>query len=132
MKIALVCPASLPATQFGGILILAVNMAKEFARRGNDARIFTTDLDAADNLHTFNKKLPRVETINGFKINRTHCWFSIYLFYVNPHMYKQLKDFDADIIHTIGLRSFQSLIAAFVSKKKNIPLVISDQGGLFT
>ncbi len=132
MKIALVCPASLPATQFGGILILAVNMAKEFARRGNDVRIFTTDLDAADNLHTFNKKLPRVETINGFKINRTHCWFSIYLFYVNPHMYKQLKDFDADIIHTIGLRSFQSLIAAFVSKKKNIPLVISDQGGLFT
>jgi len=132
MKIALVCPASLPATQFGGILILAVNMAKEFARRGNDVRIFTTDLDAADNLHTFNKKLPRVETINGFKINRTHCWFSIYLFYVNPHMYKQLKDFDADIIHAIGLRSFQSLIAAFVSKKKNIPLVISDQGGLFT
>lgn len=132
MKIALVCPASLPATQFGGILILAVNMAKEFAKLGNDVRIFTTDLDAAGNLHTFNKKLPRVETINGFKINRTHCWFSIYLFYVNPYMYKQLKDFDADIIHTIGLRSFQSLIAAFVSKRKNIPLVISDQGGLFT
>lgn len=132
MKIALVCPASLPATQFGGILILAVNMAKEFAKLGNDVRIFTTDLDAAGNLHTFNKKLPRIETINGFKINRTHCWFSIYLFYVNPYMYKQLKDFDADIIHTIGLRSFQSLIAAFVSKRKNIPLVISDQGGLFT
>ena len=37
-----------------------------------------------------------------------------------------------DIIHTIGIRSFQSFIAAIVSKKKKIPLVISDQGGLTT
>jgi len=37
-----------------------------------------------------------------------------------------------DIIHTIGIRSFQSLVAAFIAKKKKIPLVISDQGGLTT
>ena len=37
-----------------------------------------------------------------------------------------------DIIHTIGLRSFQSIVAWMVSKKLNIPLVISDQGGLTT
>lgn len=132
MKIALLCPASLPATQFGGILFLTVNLAKEFVKLGNKVTIFTTDLDSANNLHTFNKKLPHVEVVNGFKINRTHCWLSIYLFYINPGMYRQLQNFNADVIHTIGLRSFQSLIAAFVSKKKNIPLVVSDQGGLFT
>jgi glycosyltransferase involved in cell wall biosynthesis len=132
MKIALLCPASLPATQFGGILFLTVNLAKEFVKLGNEVTIFTTDLDSANNLHTFNKKLPRIETVNGFKINRTHCWLSIYLFYINPGMCKQLKNFNADVIHTIGLRSFQSLIAAYVSKKKKIPLVVSDQGGLFT
>ena len=42
-----------------------------------------------------------------------------------------MKD-SPDIIHTIGVRSFQSFIAAIVAKKKNIPLVISDQGGLTT
>ena len=39
---------------------------------------------------------------------------------------------EQDIIHTIGIRSFQSLIAALVARKKKIPLVISDQGGLTT
>ena len=37
-----------------------------------------------------------------------------------------------DIIHAIGVRSFQSYVAALVSKKRNIPLIISDQGGLTT
>ena len=47
-------------------------------------------------------------------------------------MYSQLKHDKPDIIHTIGIRSFQSLIAAIISKKFKIPLVISDQGGLTT
>jgi len=37
-----------------------------------------------------------------------------------------------DVIHAVGIRSFQALIAAMVSKKKNVPLIISDQGGLTT
>lgn len=130
MKIALVCPASLPATQFGGILHLTVNMAKGFSKSGHDVTIFTTDLTAADDLKTFDKKLPRYETISGFKINRSHCWFSIYLFYINPGMYWQLLKYRPDIIHSIGLRSFQSFIAAIIAKKKQISLVVSDQGGL--
>ena len=32
----------------------------------------------------------------------------------------------------IGVRSFQAFIAALVSKRKKVPLVISDQGGLTT
>jgi glycosyltransferase involved in cell wall biosynthesis len=47
-------------------------------------------------------------------------------------MYKEIKNDRPDIIHTIGLRSFQSIIAWLVSKKINIPLVVSDQGGLTT
>ena len=42
-----------------------------------------------------------------------------------------MKD-DFDIIHAVGIRSFQAFIAAVVSKRKKIPLVISDQGGLTT
>ena len=47
-------------------------------------------------------------------------------------MYKQMINDDYDIIHTIGIRSFQALISAIISKRKKIPLVISDQGGLTT
>ena len=47
-------------------------------------------------------------------------------------MYFRMINDQHDIIHTIGVRSFQSFIAALVSKQKKIPLVIADQGGLTT
>ena len=132
MKIALTCPASLPATQFGGIMFLCLDIAKESSKIGHDVTIFTTDLDFANNPKTFNKKLPRIEKIQNFLINRSHVWFSIQLFFVNPGMYFQMNKQNFDIIHTMGIRSFQSFVAAFIAKKKKIPLVISDQGGLTT
>jgi len=132
MKIALACPASLPATQFGGIMFLCVDIARELAKNGHDVTIFTTDLDFANNANTFNKKLLRTESIHGFTINRTHVWFSYQLFYVNLGMYFIMRKEKYDIIHTIGIRSFQSFIAALISKKNKIPLIISDQGGLTT
>lgn len=132
MKIAFCCPASLPATQFGGILFLCVDLAREFSNKNNKVTIYTTDLDFANNPKTFNKNLPNEEKIEKFFIKRTHVWFSLALFYVNLGMYSQMLKDDMDIIHTIGIRSFQSLIAALISKKKNIPLIIADQGGLTT
>ena len=132
MKVALVCPASLPATQFGGIVFLAVDLAREISELGHDVTIYTTDLDFTNGANKFNKSLPRFEKIEKFKINRTHVWFSLKLFFINPSIYKHIKNDKPDIIHTIGLRSFQSIAAWFVSKKTNIPLVVSDQGGLTT
>ena len=132
MKIALTCPASLPATQFGGILFLCIDIAKELSDKGHEIRIYTTDLDFANNPKTFSKKLPRIEIINKFKIYRSHVWFSLNLFFVNPYMYFQMLKYNPDVIHAIGVRSFQSFIAAIISRKKKVPLVISDQGGLTT
>ena len=132
MKIALVCPASLPATQFGGNMFLSLDIAKELSKNGHEVTIFTTDMDFANNAKTFNKKLPRKEKIQDFFINRSHVWFSIQLFFINPGIYFQMKKEKFDVIHTIGIRSFQSFIAAIIARKKNIPLVISDQGGLTT
>ena len=132
MKIALVCPASLPATQFGGIVFLAVDLAREISELGHDVTIYTTDLDFSNGSNKFNKELPRLEKIKKFKINRTHVWFSFKLFFVNSSMSKQIEDDKPDIIHTIGLRSYQSIVAWRASKKLKIPLVASDQGGLTT
>ena len=132
MKIALTCPASLPATQFGGILFLSIHIAKNLSDAGHNLTIYTSDLDFANNASTFNKKLPSKEKIENYSIKRTHVWFSTFLFFVNPGMYKQMMDDEIDIIHAIGVRSFQAFIAAIVSKQKKIPLVISDQGGLTT
>lgn len=132
MKIAIACPASLPATQFGGIMFLSIHIAKKLSNSGNNVTIYTTDLDFANNTSTFNKKLPRKEKIGNFWIKRTHVMFSKFLFFVNPGMYKQMMKDEFDLIHIIGIRSFQALIATLVAKKKKIPLVISDQGGLTT
>ena len=132
MKIGIVCPASLPATQFGGILFLGVDLARELSNAEHEVTIYTTDLDFANNSKTFNKKLPKEENIQNFKIKRSHVWFSIKLFFINPGMYFHMMNDEYDIIHTIGIRSFQSFIAALVAKKKKIPLIISDQGGLTT
>lgn len=132
MKVALVCPASLPATQFGGIVFLAVDLAREISEMGHDVTIYTTDLDFSNGPNEFNKSLPRKEKFENYTINRTHPWFTVKLFFVNPSMYNQIKNDKPDIIHTIGLRSFQSTIAWLVSKNTNTPLVVSDQGGLTT
>ncbi len=132
MKIGIVCPASLPATQFGGILFLAVDIARELSNQNHQVTIYTTDLDFANNPNTFNKKLPREENIQNFKIKRSHVWLSLKLFFINPGIYFHMINDEQDIIHTIGIRSFQSLIAALVARKKKIPLLISDQGGLTT
>ena len=132
MKIAFVCPASLPATQFGGIMFLCVNISKKLSSIGHNLTIYTTNLDFANNTNTFNKKLPKNEKVENFIIKRTNVWFSIFLFFVNPGMYKQMMKDKFDIIHAVGIRSFQAFIATIVSKRKKIPLVISDQGGLTT
>lgn len=132
IKIALCCPASLPATQFGGIVFLALDLARELSKMGNEISIYTTDLDFGNGPKKFNKKLPNNEMIDNFRIKRTHVWASINLFYINPKMYFQMLNDDMDIIHTIGIRSFQSFIAAMISKKRKIPLIVSDQGGLTT
>ena len=132
MKIALCCPASLPATQFGGILFLCVDLAREFSKNDNQVTIFTTDMDFANNPKTFNKNLPKEEKFDNFLIKRTHVWFSFVLYFLNFGMYNQMLKEEMDIIHTVGIRSFQSFIAALIAKKKKIPLVIADQGGLTT
>ena len=132
MKIAIVCPASFPATQFGGIVFLAVDLAREISALGHDVTIYTTDLDFSNGSNKFSKELPRIEKFENFTIKRTHSWFSVKLFFINPSIYKQLSEDKPDIIHTIGLRSFQSIMAWLVFKKTNVPLISTDQGGLTT
>ena len=132
MKVALICPASLPATQFGGIVFLAVDLAREISKIGHEVTIYTTDLDFSNGPNKFNKNLPRLEKFEKFRINRTHVWFSLKLFFINSSMLKEIEKDKPDIIHTIGLRSYQSIIAWRASKKLRIPLIVSDQGGLTT
>ena len=132
MKIAITCPAFLPATQFGGILFLALDIAKEISKKQSKVTVYTTDLDFLNNSKIFNKKLPKIESLDNFQIKRSHVNFNIELFFINLGMYKQITKDSPEIIHTIGIRSFQSFVSAIISKFKKIPLITSDQGGLFT
>ena len=75
MKIAIACPASLPATQFGGIMFLAIEIARESTKMGNEAIVYTTDLDFANNAKVFNRDLPDDEIVEDVHIKRSHVWF---------------------------------------------------------
>ncbi len=132
MKIALTCPASLPATQFGGILFLCTDIARELAKKDHNMTIYTTDLDFGNGVNLFNRKLPIIENYDGFTIKRSHVYSKIKLFFINPGIYMQIKKDMPDLIHVVGIRSFQAIVGAVLSKLHNIPLVVSDQGGLFT
>src|SRR6202008_4992514 len=80
----------------------------------------------------FDKQLPKIEKVDGFTIKRSHVIFRIFLFFINPNIYYQIKNDKPDIIHAIGVRGFQSFIAAIVARFQKIPLIISDYGGLTT
>ena len=58
VKISLVCPASLPATPFGGILMVAVNLAQKFSEKNHEVTIYTTDLNFKGKKIIFDKNLP--------------------------------------------------------------------------
>lgn len=132
MKIALTCPASLPATQFGGILFLCIDIARELAKKNHNMTIYTTDLDFGNGTNLFSRELPIIENYDGFTIKRSHVYSKIKLFFINPGMYMQIKKDMPDLIHVVGIRSFQAIVGAVLSKLYNIPLVVSDQGGLLT
>lgn len=132
MKIAITCPASLPATPFGGILIVAANLAKNFNSLGHDVTIYTTDLNFKNKNMIFDKKLSRVDNSNGFKIKRSHVILKVFTYFVNPGIYFQLKKDKPELIHVIGIRSFQAFMATLISKSQKIPMIASDYGGLTT
>ena len=132
MKIAITCPASIPATPFGGILIVAVNLAKKLAEKGHDATIYTTDLNFSGTEIIFDGTLSKNEKIDGFTIKRSHVILKSFMYFVNPGIFFQLKNDKPDIIHVVGIRSFQAFIAALISKFYKIPLIVSDYGGLTT
>ncbi len=132
MKIAITCPASLPATPFGGILIIAVNLAKDFNNLGHDVTLYTSNLNFKDQKMIFDKKLPKIDNSNGFTIKRSNVILKIFTYFLNPGIYSQLKKDKPDIIHVIGVRSFQAFIAALISKIEKIPMIITDYGGLTT
>jgi len=132
MKVAITCPASLPATPFGGILIMAVNLANNFDNLGHNVTIYTTDLNFQNQKMIFDKNLSRIDSSNGFIIKRSHVILKIFTYFVNPGIYSQLKKDKPELIHVIGIRSFQALMAALISKYQKIPMIVSDYGGLTT
>lgn len=132
MKIAITCPASLPATQFGGILIVAINLAKNFNSLGHNVTIYTTDLNFQNKKMIFDKTLAKVDNSNGFKIKRSHVILKIFTYFINPGIYFQMKKDKPELIHVIGIRSFQAFMAALISKTQKIPMIVSDYGGLTT
>ena len=126
MKIAFVIPAYLPATSFGGPVSILRNIVEILKKRGHDVTIYTTN---AINSERFMNQ-PRQEYIEGALIKRYRVLFKIAGYWVTPSMFHDLMKDDLDIIHAHCARSFQLDLAAFVSKLRGKPLVVTSHGAI--
>ena len=81
MKICISLSASFPATQFGGIVFLAIDLAKEISEMGHDVTIYTTDLDFSNGANKFNKQLPRIEKFKNLLLTEHMFGFIKIIFY---------------------------------------------------
>src|SRR2546428_4120961 len=76
--------------------------------------------------------LPRTENIEGVIIKRYRPLFRIFGYWVTPTIFKDLLTDQFDIINAHCVRSFQFDIAALVSRMRNIELVATPHGSLYS
>ena len=75
--------------------------------------IYTTDLDFANTTSTFNNKTLPKDRKNWkiFLINENSMFGCLLFFsFLNPGMYSQMMNDNYDVIHTVGIRSFQAFV----------------------
>lgn len=127
MKIAFVIPAFLPARGFGGPLHHLHAIAKVLIKKGHSIVIYTSNLANPTDL---SETLLEKEYINGILVKRYPVICKIAGYWITPSMVADLKGDEYDILHAHLARSFQCDLAAFVSKLKRKPFLITAHGSL--
>ena len=132
MRILHIIPYYHPATSFGGPILIAHNLAKEFYKRGNDVEVYTSD---AMNLSSRVEKAGSV-LIDGVKVT---YFRNLSMFFVGwaklfitlglvQSLSSTVKSFD--LVHLHDYYSFQNIFASYLCKKNNVPYTIHVHGSL--
>lgn len=132
MRILHIIPYYHPATSFGGPIVIAHTLAKEFSKRGNDVEVYTSD---AMNLTS------RVESagsvlLDGVKVtyfrNLSMLFVGWAKLFITLGMIQALQSTikTFDLVHLHDYYSFQNIIASYYAKKSNVPYTIHVHGSL--
>lgn len=127
MRIAFIIPAFLPARDFGGPLYNTIALGQQYVRNGHEVIIYTSN---ATSLKKHDKNMKSMEEMLGMTVKRFPIIAKVGGYWINPSIYGSLMKGGFDVMHTQCLRCFQSDVAAYVSKKTDIPLVITSHGSL--
>ncbi|HZX34658.1 MAG TPA: glycosyltransferase family 4 protein [archaeon] len=107
MKVIFTCPRT-PRLYSTGLENLTLNLAKELAKLGVEAEIYTTSPE------------PENSTVNGIRVKEFSAWAPNESYYLSLPLFLALKKSDADIIQLNGynnLVSFSGLFAKKASQK---------------
>jgi glycosyltransferase involved in cell wall biosynthesis len=128
MRIAFVSPAYLPCVGWGGPVAYLRDLCRFMTMKGYEVTVYTGD---AISTRDFCHSLPRKEFIDGTLVKRYAVIRRVAgEYYLTPSMLKDLKNDEYDIIHANGFRTFQSDIAAYISKRRGISSVITPHGAV--
>lgn len=99
---------------------IAEQMCSILSRRGYDCSVFTTDYGAPD--------APALEYFDRTEVHRLKVTRSYMQYLRTPTLFQALAEFDPDVIHIHGYRSYQSESSIDYGMKTGTPVVISMHG----
>ena len=106
-------------TAAGGVNKTVREIAKNLSKKGHKVTV----------LQGNPLNLPNEEIYEGFKILRIGSIFENYFYGLSPEMYfylkKHFKELNPDIVHIHGLATLLTPEVAYVSQKRNAPLVFT-------
>jgi glycosyltransferase involved in cell wall biosynthesis len=118
MKIVQICPFFYPVK--GGVEEHVLQISKELFKRGHVVTIFTSDSLRVGKIKT------KTETIQGIRVFRFTTIFSLGDFgKFWPGFIQKLMKEDYDIVHVHSYRHLHTMLAAFISKLRGIPCIIT-------
>jgi glycosyltransferase involved in cell wall biosynthesis len=125
LKIAIVTPVYTSESSWGPVTVIAkiVNGLKDL---GYNFSIYAGNATSPNKL----ADLPAQEIIRGVIVKRYKTIIRIGNYHIAPQMLLDLLRGDFDVIHAHCARSFELDLAAFVSRLRNKPLIVSAHGTL--
>ncbi len=130
MRILHIIPYFYPAWAYGGTCRAAWELARALVRKDQEVVVFTTDaLDATDRARL------RYEVVDGVEIHRVPnlsnhlAWSRLFMpLGFGGAMQKELDK--CDVVHIHEYRSYQNAVTLKHLERRNLPFVLTAQGGM--
>jgi glycosyltransferase involved in cell wall biosynthesis len=128
MKVLHVIPTFAPAWRYGGPIVAAVGLTRELARQGHDVTVMTTNIDGRGVLDV---PVDRSVDMDGVEVRYFPVQRPRWYYFSRPlghALRERVGGFDIVHIHSIFL--WPTTIAAYWSRRRNVPYLVRPAGAL--